>query len=448
MAELPAIVEDVGWMALLLLIGQLLRAKVRVVQALYLPVSIVAGILGLVLGPQVLGWIPFSELLPKYAWVLVTVLFATFPFSTPAVGSAREVMRRAGTTFCFNFGGEVAVFAVALAVGLWVLPLFGDLSESFAILMPAGFVGGHAYATAIGGALERQGVLPGAIALGYTFATVGLLSAILVGVPLIRWGIRRGWASQVADLDQLPASYRTGLLGEDERTPFGRESVSSASLDPLAFHVVWVAIAAAGGFLLTELIAKGSAEAWGTELYLPEIATAMICGLVGKMVFAKLGLTAKLIDQRVMTRIGGTATDWLVGFGIASIRIDLVGEHWVAIAALSLFGIALAVTYVFTISRRVHKAHWFERAIFVFGWLTGVVAMGVTLLRIVDPDFRTQTLETYGMAYVLIAPLEILLVTLVPIAIGYGASIWLAAGLFAAFGALMTGAWMLRSVTV
>lgn len=40
--------------------------------------------------------------------------------------------------------------------------------------------------------------------------------------------------------------------------------------------------------------------------------------------------------------------------------------------------------------------------------------MGMALLRIVDPDAKSRTLDDYGLAYIPIAPVEILLVTFAP----------------------------------
>ncbi|MCT1708614.1 hypothetical protein [Dermabacter hominis] len=46
---------DLGWMGLLILIGVLLRAWVKPIQSLFLPAGLIAGLLGLILGPNVLN---------------------------------------------------------------------------------------------------------------------------------------------------------------------------------------------------------------------------------------------------------------------------------------------------------------------------------------------------------------------------------------------------------
>ena len=46
--------------------------------------------------------------------------------------------------------------------------------------------------------------------------------------------------------------------------------------------------------------------------------------------------------------------------------------------------------------------------------------MGVTLLRVVDPEFKTKTLEDYGLAYVFISFFEIAIITIVPSLVANG----------------------------
>jgi len=51
---------DFCFMSLLLVIAQFLRAKIKLFQMFYIPASLLAGILGLLLGPQFVGLIPWS----------------------------------------------------------------------------------------------------------------------------------------------------------------------------------------------------------------------------------------------------------------------------------------------------------------------------------------------------------------------------------------------------
>ncbi|KPC93085.1 hypothetical protein ADL27_21600, partial [Streptomyces sp. NRRL F-6602] len=71
-----SLLSDAGLLAALLVTGTVLRARVRLVQRLMLPASVIAGFLGLALGPEGLGLLPFSDQLGTYASVLIVVVFA------------------------------------------------------------------------------------------------------------------------------------------------------------------------------------------------------------------------------------------------------------------------------------------------------------------------------------------------------------------------------------
>ena len=58
---------DFCFMSLLLFFAQFLRSKIRFLQAFYIPSSLLAGILGLILGPQALNIIPWSPKIGSYA---------------------------------------------------------------------------------------------------------------------------------------------------------------------------------------------------------------------------------------------------------------------------------------------------------------------------------------------------------------------------------------------
>lgn len=377
---------DAGWMGLLLLAGQLIRARSRTAQALYLPASVIAGLLGLLLGPQVAGLIPLSSGASGYAGFLVIVLF------------------------------------------------FPSVPRAFALLMPAGFVGGHGYAGAIGSSLAKGGV-DGAVSVGYTFATVGLLSAVCIGVPLIKLARRRGWVVAGACGDVSPGE-RTGLVPPGERTSMGEATTSGGSVEALACHLAPIAASVMLGIYATRGVGRLVYQVWHVNFHLPEVATAMLCGVALKVLLGRVGLGGAFLDQKVAERIGNTATDWLVGFGLATLKLSLIASYWQPMLAMCAIGWAGCLAYLFLVAPRVNDSYWFERGIFVFGWTTGVVAMGIALLRMVDPDGKSGTLPSYGLAYSLIAPIELAMVASLPVLLlaGY---LWIAGSTLLAFAAVL-----------
>ena len=74
---------DLGLIFGLLLMGKLIRVKVKLIQKLFIPPSLIAGLLGLAFGTNGLGWLPFSNNLGTYAAVLIALVFGALPLSSP-----------------------------------------------------------------------------------------------------------------------------------------------------------------------------------------------------------------------------------------------------------------------------------------------------------------------------------------------------------------------------
>lgn len=152
---------------------------------------------------------------------------------------------------------------------------------------------------------------------------------------------------------------------------------------------------------------------------MPMMCLSMLSGVVLQKFLGVLKLQHS-VDKQIITRMGSSITDYLVAFGIASIKIPVVVKFALPLLILAVVGVSFSMFYLFFVSKRVFHNYWFERGIFIFGWSTGVVAMGVTLLRIVDPDFKSRALDDYGIAYVFISMIELAIVSILPSVVALG----------------------------
>ncbi|UMZ73616.1 sodium/glutamate symporter [Natranaerofaba carboxydovora] len=407
-----AILKDFGLMALLIFIGKLLRTRVAFFQNFFIPPSIIAGFIGLIFGPQLIDVIPWSEAIANYAWLLVVILFATFPIGRKKVKGLKSIVNKAGPTFFFNKFAEVAQFAIGALLGITVFRIvWPDLHEGFAWMLPAGFAGGHGYATAIGTTFGQYG-FEDPVTIGMTMATIGLLMAVFLGIFIIKQATKKGYTRIVDEVGNLPPSMTKGLVEEKDRQSMGSSTTSPMSIDPLAWHLALVLLVTLAGVYLTEWL--GQFKVAGEPLYIPELATAVIFGFAFQALLERLNM-AQYIDKEVITRIGSTVSDFMVGFGVASIQISVVLELWQPLLFLVIVGVGWLLFNLFYIAPRMLNNFWFERGIFNFGWCSGVVAFGVVLLRIVDPDYRSETLEDYGIAYIIFAWTQLVLTAFVPV---------------------------------
>lgn len=164
---------DFAVAAALLFVAKIIRCKFRFIQHAYIPAALLAGFLGLFLGPQFLDILPFSSEIANYPSILIAVLFGSMFVGTRGKMSVKSVLKGAGDTMLINGASEMMQFAVFILIGVAVLPVaFSGINNAFGLMLPAGFVGGHGTAAAIGGVLGDAGWAD-ASTIGQTFATVG-----------------------------------------------------------------------------------------------------------------------------------------------------------------------------------------------------------------------------------------------------------------------------------
>ena len=247
------------------------------------------------------------------------------------------------------------------------------------------------------------------VVIGQTFATIGLLTGLFGGIACINYATRKGATRLVDKAESLPEDCRTGIVPPGKRASMGEETINPMSMDPLAWHLALTLIATLAGYLFYD---------WYKQ-YLPSIELPVMCltMIFGVIIQTILNHTPfrDSVDEHVEGRIGSMVTDYLVGFGVASISITVVMEFAAPIILLCLLGTLTSLVLVFVVGRKLFHNFWFERSIFVFGWTTGVVAIGVTLLRIVDPEAKSGTLSDYGYAYTLQSVVEVFIIALTPI---------------------------------
>ena len=409
---------DLGLISILLLVGKALRVKVKLIQQLFIPPSLIAGLLGLLLGPNGLGWIPLSNEIGTYSAILIALVFGALPLSSPNV-SMKEIARRVGPIWAYAQIGMLLQWAAMGLFGLFVLKIiWPQLNDAFGVMLPTGFYGGHGTAAAIGTAFQDLGWAD-ATSLGMTTATVGIVCAIVGGLFMVKWAARHKQTAFIADFDDLPDELRSGLLPEDKRDSIGEATTSSISIDTLTFHTALIFVVAFLGYLASQ----GVKQIY-PMLELPVFSCAFIIGLVLKKGFDATSVS-RYINIKTTERLSSAFTDVLVACGVASIKMGVVLQYAVPLLTLILAGIVVVFAITFYFGRRLAPSYWFERTIFAWGWWTGTMAMGIALLRIVDPKQNSKAMDDYAMAYLPIAPVEILLITFVPILFVNGLGLWL-----------------------
>lgn len=120
------------------MIGNFLRRTVPLFRALLLPSPITAGILGLILGPEGLNLIGFSDQLGAYTTLLIAVAFAAMSYS---MTFDRGTRAEAKTMWSYSVGMFLGQWGLFILLGVFFFAPVWNTDDWFGMMLPVGFVG-------------------------------------------------------------------------------------------------------------------------------------------------------------------------------------------------------------------------------------------------------------------------------------------------------------------
>lgn len=382
MAE--TIVQDFSYCGLLLLIGYFLRSRVRLFQNLYIPASVIGGMVGLLLGNQVLGKvfpfsISFSSNMSDLAIPLLALVFCTqligVDFEKRLLKSGLIVgMLNSGTMCLQNVTGLIIMFVLTSAglskapVGLGHMPF-------------TGFYGGHGIPAIAADIFDRAGYWDADIvnSVGNTFATAGMLFGIIAGIVIINIAARKGQIDKNDGLKDLVEENISGYVPIEERRTVVRAVTSNDAVNPVAFHMAIILSIVFFAYVIGKLPFFNS-----FPITINSLMIGIIYALLGR--FTCVG---NYLDRESLLNISGTSLEFLIVSSIAATNLRVFFDYALELMILSVFTAFGTLIYVFFWGKRWHRSHWVENSLGTFGIATGVLATGFLLIRIADPDNRT-----------------------------------------------------------
>ena len=395
-------------LSLFLVVGKLLRANIPLLQRLYLPSSVIGGLVGLILLQCFPNLLPadVTKYMTKLPGFLINIVFASL-FLGMVTPSVKSIIKTAFPQLCFSQILAWGQYVLGLGLAGFILtPLFG-INPAFGNLLEIGFEGGHGTVGGMASTFEANNWSEG-IALGYTMATVGMILAIVVGMILVNWANHKGYVSQVVPFSRQDKLRRKGFYKQGEMPSAGRQTVLCDSLDSLAWHIALIGLSVALGYIALTFFQQMEIKMF------PDAAKRVFAGfplfpfcMIGGLIIQKAGQACKinsLIDHGQMQRIAGAALDFLVVAAMATIKLKVVMANWQALLILIVAGTVFAVAMVIFAAPKLFKESWFECAIADFGQATGVTATGLLLLRAVDPESKTCAAQAFGYKQLLHEP--------------------------------------------
>ena len=128
-------------------------------------------------------------------------------------------------------------------------------------------------------------------------------------------------------------------------------------------HLGIVMFAAYCGYLLSDVLLKGTLNISGVPVFL----TAYVVGMIFKVILDATK-ASRFVEQKTISNISGTATDLLVACGVGAINLKVVTANALPLVVLLAIGVAVTLFMCFYFARHLYKKDWFEKAIFAWGW--------------------------------------------------------------------------------
>lgn len=385
--QLWNVVIQIAYIAIAILLADLLRRKVKIIRKLMMPVAVLGGFLLLI--AKYLGLKLDETLLETLVFHGIALGFVAMSLRVPEKRNENK-----GNAVGLKSGAIiVSTYLVQGITGLIITILLAytfmpGLFKAAGLLLPMGYGQGPGQANNIGSTYEGLGFVGGR-SFGMAIAATGYLVACIVGVIILNILRNKG---------KLNLNKDENIVKRSDYD-FGDEK-SSESIDVLSIQISLVAAV----YLLTYLLI------WGLTSLLSSVAPGvanMLNSLIWGFNFIIASALAMLVrniiirfdsvqskalksqNNYLLNRISGVFFDIMIVAGIASINIEDIKGLILPFILMVTFGAIVTWLYLSFVCKKVYKDYYYQGLISMFGMLTGTISSGVLLLREIDPKFET-----------------------------------------------------------
>lgn len=388
---------DFAWLGLLLVAGTWLRSKVSLLQNYLIPANLIAGVLGLLLGANLLGWIDLTtERLGTYVYHLLALLFIALSLRSP-----RKEIGISSVKFSLIFISSYLVQAIIglLIAFLLFYTVMPDLFVGIGFLPPLAFGMNPGIAYTIGSNWEQFGFENGGV-VGLTFSAFGFIVAYTAGISLVRTAVRNVKSEGSTVMKDFPDTVKKGVMETEGERSEERLTTFPENIESLSFHIGLIG----GTFILTYALLEGMAMGLiyigaGSEVSTLWSFHFIFAAIVALIVRKGLDLkgSSRLIDDVTMTRCSNLFMDFMIVASVAAISLVVVLHYWLPLLTISITVSIATAVLIWMMTQSSFSRYRHERFAAIFGNMTGTLQSGLVLLRIMDPGMKSPV--SYNLVY-------------------------------------------------
>ncbi len=408
---------QLGVISGIMLLANAMRRKILFIRNSMIPTAVLAGFVALILRT--------AGLLPVNANILEMITYHTIGIGFIAL--SLRIPPKYDDSLKSDFAGLksgaliVSTYLVQGITGLIISIILAytvmpDLFKASGILLPMGYGQGPGQANNVGSTYEQLG-FAGGQSFGLSIAAAGFICACVVGVIYINY-LNRHKKVKVQESDYISGSVTVEDFQDSNEIPI------SESVDRLSVQFALVLLIYLGTYLvslgITSVLKQcipGLAKSltpiiWGFNFILGSIL-AMLCRTAFSALTKTKLMTRQYPNNYLLSRISGTAFDFMTLAGIASIEFKDLRGLWLPFALMAVTGGVVTFFYCKWLCGRIYPGYEHEGMVSMYGMLTGTISSGVLLLREIDPGFKTPAANNLmtgsSFAIVLGAPMLILI---------------------------------------
>lgn len=432
-------VIQIGTIALLILLANVLRRKIKLIQKSMMPTAVIAGFIMLLI--RQLNIFPIdAEFLEMLTYHALGIGFIAMSLRTPSkeVESEPLIGMKSGALIVSTYAIQaVTGLIIALVLSYTIMP---DLFKASGILLPMAFGQGPGQANNVGSTYEALGMVGGRT-FGLSLAAAGYLCACIVGVILLNILTKSKKFERVSH-DEVSGSVTIDTFQDTNEIPI-QESVDKLSIQValvvglylITFLVTW-GLTGLVGMASETLALTVSSLLWGFNFIIGSIV-AIGCRTLFKGLRSAKIMNHQYQNNYLLSRISGLAFDVMIVAGIAGIEISDLSGYWLPFILMAVAGGAVTMAWLYYMSKKMYPNYQYEGFLSMYGMLTGTVSSGVLLLREVDPHMKTPAANNLvlGSSFGIIFGAPVLL--LVSLAAQSDMMCWVTLGLAAVYFAIL-----------
>ena len=381
-----------------ILLGNIIRRKVKFIKNSLLPASVIGGIIIFILKfiPNVSDFInsSFMETL-TYHCLGLGFIALSLKTNEKKKDTNKLIILDSGIITVNGYLIQAIIgLAVTLILSITILP---NLFPASGLLLPMGFGQGTGQALNIGKLFEGLGFINGA-SFGLSIAAFGFMVACVVGVIYLNFLKKKGKLA-LQQTRKENSSILNNDIYENDEAPLN-ESVDKLTMQ-IAIIISVYAITYLAIFTLS-FVAEKYLGNFGVNTIKPllwgfNFLIGSIFAILLKKVFSLLRkrniMTHQHINNYMMNRLSGLFFDVMIVSGIAAIDYQNLSGLLLPLILLCIFGSIGTFLYIKFVCKKIYPDYEYEAFFSIFGMLTGTASTGMILLREIDPNFETPAAQ-------------------------------------------------------